>query len=760
MSYLIPTLQRGWLALLLLAAVAVGPIAPTAAQEQRVAVVSPQANELWKASLRSVEQGDWDSLTAHLDELSDLGPEGAKVAQWIRARQDLENTRWELTREDREKYVGWAQEEMDKGKIERALDYALRAYSNSTDEDAFRASPWVTKLYNMALAEGTRLRNEMKWLDAHAIYFDLSYMFEHDKELKKLRHECLTHARLEVSYKEDSKWEEQLAGIQWRMAERAFYQIDKYYVTEVDFQKFTLAGLEQLVLLAESSALWKVFPSLAVDFDRKDFITRIEERISQLKRSGEVRRGDATGYFQRALQVNRETVKLPESLVVSEFMNGAMEKLDEFSTIIWPVEFREFDKHTRGDFIGVGISISRRNNQITVVTPLEDSPAYDAGVLAGDIIAAVDGTSTENMSVTKAVETITGPEGTAVTLTIDRVGNKEPIDFRLVRRKIVIQSVKGFERDSASPDQWQYMIDPEMGIAYVRVTAFQKNTVEELRDTLENLRENHGMKSLILDLRANPGGLLRSAVEMSELFLHRDDKIVSTRGERTQDEYPISADRTGAFVDLPLSVLINGSSASASEIVSGALKDHNRALIVGERSFGKFSVQNLMPLEGTEAHLKLTTAAYYLPSGRSLHRTEEATEWGVDPQIEVKLVPKEAIRIALMRRDSEILGPSNPAADGDDEDLDGFADDEPDEPQPDKATEGEQVDGKSKSDGVQAGEGVEKAEEEEPPHPDPNERPEVDPQLETALLVMRIKQVARANPQIALQNGKRSNVVE
>jgi carboxyl-terminal processing protease len=724
-------------------------VVPGAWADQGAVQVASGAPTVWADSVRLIEAGQFGKAAAQAEELEGLGPEGEQVARWLRDLLDMQAQRDEMTQADHDKYVAWAIEQHAKGNIMNALWCAVRALENTEDQDAFRKESWLDELRQDALARAASQREEGKWLDAHSVYYQLAAIWERDPQLKKLKRECLTHARLEVSYKPDSKWREYLAGIEWRMATDALFKIRNYYVTKPDFRELAIAGLEQLVMLAESPALREVFPSLNNKHDRNQFIDRINEHIRQVRRAKEVPQGDVSDRFRRALDINMVTVELPESLLVSEFMSAAMDTLDDFSTVIWPVEFKEFDKHTKGKFIGVGISIARVEGEITVMTPLEDSPAYYAGILADDVIIKVNGEDIKNLSLTQAVEVITGPIGTTVTLTIRRNvdGVDQEIDFHLKRSEIVIQSVKGFQRDPENPQRWDFMLDAEMGIGYIRVGQFADNTVAHLYRTVEELRDRAGLKTLILDLRFNPGGLLTSAVQMSELFLDKGERIVSTKGERMR-EWPIDAERRGPFFDLPLVVLINGQSASASEIVSGALQDHGRATIIGERTFGKFSVQNLMQLSGTDAHLKLTTAAYYLPSGRSLHHDDDATEWGVDPDIDVPLVTKELLKVLALRRRADVLVKPGmerpePAPDSD-------------KPPAEEAGEAEKSDKPEEDSERQDGEDEEH--EEEPLPPDPNERPEIDPQLETALFVARVRLLGESSPQIVLQGPAKSEV--
>jgi carboxyl-terminal processing protease len=249
------------------------------------------------------------------------------------------------------------------------------------------------------------------------------------------------------------------------------------------------------------------------------------------------------------------------------------------------------------------------------------------------------------------VERITGPPGTKVTLTVTREGDDKEHDYELERARIQIQSVKGATR--RADDTWDYTIDPTERIAYIRLTSFTETTARELAQGLDEIEGNED-RGLILDLRFNPGGLLTAAWQVADLLLPANQVIVRTVGRDPGDDW--QKESNPPHTELPLIVLVNDRSASASEIVSGAIKDHKRGLIVGERTFGKGSVQNLIPMADNEAYLKLTTAHYYLPSGRCLQRDADSTEWGVDPDIKVKLVPKETRHVLAVRRQNDIIG--------------------------------------------------------------------------------------------------------
>lgn len=701
------------------------------AEENRVSKAI-SFDRTWAESVGLVREGRYEEAAKRLDSIVGAGPASEEASAWMKEWMEAEKARWQLTQQDHEKYVERAKQQIEAGEWLKALDWAYRAKLNANDADGFLAVDWMADLKRESIAEGERLRDDHSWLDAHHIFYWLSLIFDRDKAIEQQRSDCFEHARLESIYAEDNKdWAEPLEGIDASMVEEALYRIDQKYVKEPDFKELTLAGYNELMLLAESPTLQTRFEKLAGERG-EDFRSRIQRKIQQIKNEPGVTYRNAEEYFRRALMINQQTAQLPERLVVKEYMNAALNKLDEFSSMIWPIDFREFEKHTRGDFIGVGIQIRNKynpdlqENEIVVVSPLEDTPAYRAGVQANDIITAVNGQSLLGVAVTKAVTMITGPKGTTVTLTIRRDqddGEAVHTDFRLRREEIKIYSVKGLKRSDQDEQRWDFIIDKERGIAYLRLTSFQDNTIAHLQAALSEASVQ-GMKGLILDLRGNPGGLLKTAIEVSELFLAKEDRIVSTGGRRSA-EYFVNAEKDGRYKDVPLIVMINEGSASASEIVSGAIKDHKRGIVIGERSFGKFSVQNLIQLVNSEAHLKLTTAKYYLPSGRSLHRDPDATDWGVEPDISVALVPKEQRKIIFMQRDADVIGAVKtsseaelkeaikPVEDDDAKDkaADGAADPADDDPADDELAESEL---------------------------DENDRPNRDPQLETALLAMRM----------------------
>jgi carboxyl-terminal processing protease len=351
--------------------------------------------------------------------------------------------------------------------------------------------------------------------------------------------------------------------------------------------------------------------------------------------------------------------------LVEDMINGGLEHLDAHSAFINERSYKRFSLTSKGKFGGIGIQIDsdRPNGEryITVATPMVGTPAYEAGVLAGDVILKIDGKSTENLFLNDAIDLITGEPGQKVVLTILHQGAREPVDIEIVRAEIEVPSVLGDLRKPDNPREWDYFIDKSDKIAYIRLVNFSENTAADLRKVLEELKKD-GLRGLVLDLRTNPGGLLRSAVEVSRLFLN-EGRIVSTKG-RDQQEEVYDAYSQGAVLvpakNNPMAVLVNRLSASASEIVAAALQDHNRAVIIGERTYGKGSVQNILEMENHTSALKLTTASYWRPSGKNIHRfpdSKDTDEWGVRPNdgFEVKLPLEEQRDYFRYRRDRDIV---------------------------------------------------------------------------------------------------------
>ena len=304
-----------------------------------------------------------------------------------------------------------------------------------------------------------------------------------------------------------------------------------------------------------------------------------------------------------------------DAKLVENAINGMLTSLDPHSSYMNPKTYRDMQVQTRGEFGGLGIEVTMENGVVKVVTPIDDTPASRAGMRPNDYITHIDGTPILGMTLSDAVDKMRGPANSSVLLTVVRQGREEPFDVKLTRAIITIKSVR-FNREG--------------DIGYIRVTSFNEQTSELLDDAIASLNKEIGasrLRGYIIDLRNNPGGLLDQAISVSDEFMDGGE-IVSTRGRHSEDTQRYNARRGDVTKGKPIIVLLNGGSASASEIVAGALQDHRRATILGTRSFGKGSVQTIIPL-GSDGALRLTTARYYTPSGRSIQAK------GIDPDIVV-----------------------------------------------------------------------------------------------------------------------------
>jgi carboxyl-terminal processing protease len=316
-------------------------------------------------------------------------------------------------------------------------------------------------------------------------------------------------------------------------------------------------------------------------------------------------------------RIRADYVETPdETNLIESAINGMLNSLDPHSSYLSPKNFKDMQVQTSGKFGGLGIEVTMEDGIVKVVSPIDDTPAAKAGILSGDMITALDGEQVQGMTLNQAVEKMRGGINSPITLTIERKGVAKPFDVKLVRAEITIQSVRSHE---------------EGQVGYIRITSFNEQTFDGLKSAIEKVQADVGKEKVqgyVLDLRNNPGGLLDQAIAVSDAFLDRGE-IVSTRGRHAEETQRYNAHSGDLTDNKPVIILINGGSASASEIVAGALQDHRRATMIGTRSFGKGSVQTIIPL-GANGALRLTTARYYTPSGRSIQAK------GIDPDIEVK----------------------------------------------------------------------------------------------------------------------------
>lgn len=342
-------------------------------------------------------------------------------------------------------------------------------------------------------------------------------------------------------------------------------------------------------------------------------------------------------------------------------IEGMLETLnDPYTVYVPPAETKDFNKELTGDFVGIGVQVVSKDGWLTVVTPLEDTPAFRAGVMADDRIVEIEGKSTLGLGTEECIDMLQGEAGKQVSFVVERDGKKMPIT--VTRERIVTRMVKGFHWEGKGDagrgaGSWKYVIDPARKIAYLRLTQFTPTSGNELAEALLAIGANKGeVGGLVLDLRGNPGGVLDDAIQIADMFLS-EGVIVSTRG-RAHPEEVARAEKDGTLPDFPMAILINGGSASASEVLTGALVENKRAIAVGTRSFGKGLVQAVHSISPGGGQLKVTEQRYYLPSGRCIQRSDDSAEWGVDPTdgFYVPMTDDETAAMLKVMRDELVIG--------------------------------------------------------------------------------------------------------
>ncbi len=489
----------------------------------------------------------------------------------------------------------------------------------------------------------------------------------------------------------NDNYADKLAGIDQRTIELAL-QRAREHVEQTPINTMILGGLDNLktmLLTDDLSVAFEGFKDAPARQTMLAMITREHDALQNLPK--QLDQFQVSTLLDRVLAANAGSVKIPDEALLHEFGNGAMSKLDDYTQIIWPDEVRRFEKNTQGRFVGIGVQIENTEDlTVRVVTPIEGTPAQRAGVHSGDIITKVNGKSVFGLSLDQVVDVITGREGTAVVLTVERTGKeptkeekelattagtpvpeatKEEIEFRITRAQIKVATVKGWKRNGAREDAWDWFVDSANGIGYVRLTQFADETTEEL-DRAIAVMKRQDLKGLVLDLRYNPGGLLDQAVNVSQRFLPYDNLPI-VKAKAAGDHVEVidwTNPARASLARIPVVVLVNEGSASASEIVSGALsryahgyEDENGhkyepidAMILGWRSFGKGSVQNVWTLTSA-TKMKVTTNYYMLPDDSIIHRRPGKTVWGVEPDFRVEVLPEQLGKTLQIRRDADIM---------------------------------------------------------------------------------------------------------
>ncbi|HNY79058.1 MAG: S41 family peptidase [Sedimentisphaerales bacterium] len=544
-------------------------------------------------------------------------------------------------------------------------------YANDQQKVALLADPFVQKVLQISADRSVILEAQGKWLEAYTGYFYwLSAIDPDNTGYSDHADELVDKASIAGSF-QDSPCEtrkERFEGVEKRMFERAMDALSLHYVNSIDYFEMATKAIDRCDQLAQVLMIAGVQdpnPGGSSPFPAPvpEKVTAWSVALAGLRDEIEVRtqsfgKDEFLGVLDKVLSLNDATVQLPRQPLIAHFAEASLKVLDPYTVMVWPRQVQDFEKMMMNEFSGIGIEISKPRGLLTVASLLPDTPAYRAGLDAGDVIEAVDGVPTKDMSLICAVKKITGPKGTSVVLAVKRPREEKAEEITITRDRIIVPTIRGWQRTEAGT--WLYMVDEASRIGYVRITSFSSETSGDFETVLREL-ESQGLRGLIVDLRFNTGGLLDSAVNIVDKFI-REGLIVRTQpkiGMIPSYEY---AHRRGTHPDYPLVILINSDSASASEIVAGALADpkHERAVLVGDRTHGKGSVQGITHYPGGGAQLKYTMAYYHLPSGqrvksRDAVEKEGAKDWGVGPDVEVKLNSSEQNKMLSAQRDNDVL---------------------------------------------------------------------------------------------------------
>jgi carboxyl-terminal processing protease len=638
-----------------------------------------QRNDLLNAAYR----GDFAQIRQAIEQDGQLAndPQLATLLTELKTYQQHQQTYITKRKAEYDKAFKQMEASSAIGRIEDALINAIDAQGQMDDAQAFLQIPQVLKLVTEAETKAGKTELEGNWLTALSLYRKLEMLYEplprykthieritqrvrvislyapkRITELYKLRATTTGETEPPPVALEAETWQKRLVDVNLPILTGALRNAAMQHYSGVGYRELMVAAVESLKATLLTPGLEEAFPVLSDQNLQKAYVDYLDIVYNNLRqRRDRMSNADVATTLQRIFDQNEKTLKLPQEVLIYELTEGAMGKLDPFSAVIWPYEVDQFNRSTSGMFFGVGVQIALTNNQLTVVSPLPDSPAHHAGIKPGDIITQVNGQATTNWTLDWAVKEITGPAGSHVTLGIQRKGVKDTMSFDLERSKIQIHSIRGWDRDPQTPTGWNYYIDPDQKIAYIRVSQFIPRTPADFDAAINQMEGDRGVNAIILDLRFNPGGLMRRSVELANRFI-RNGTILSTvdSQDHTTSLFPAKA-HLARFPRIPLVVLINQGSASAAEIVAGALQDHQAGILVGSRSFGKGSVQDVYPMLANRAQMKITTLHYKLPLGRIIHREPGAVQWGVDPDVPVKMTDQEVADAIEYRRDVDVI---------------------------------------------------------------------------------------------------------
>ncbi|HIB51043.1 MAG TPA: S41 family peptidase [Phycisphaerales bacterium] len=667
--------------------------APTNAQSQGAAEWSTQ---IWIAA----SDGHWDTVTTLLSNV----PEGEEdelqtFKKQLKIYHEHRDTEQLETNKSRNEAIVEMKTRFENGNTLQAMQSAVKAQTLSNTLDEIMYNEDVQAVLSQAQREVASLNQSENILTAQTLLYYLRTFYEGTsrRDLYELWNDQLEEVALQVSllrqyapehlhtlfvaravilgddppedYTEQAadNWVERVNDIDEPMVIRALTTAVSEHISDVEWDELIKGGLKAIRKLGEIPIIEETFKNASDSRLQALWIDGVNEELESFPQYLEHISGKRllTQIFKRLLALNATAMELPKGMILREFGDGAMGKLDKYSAIIWPDESRRFQQQTEGSFVGVGIVIRENTKgEIMVVNPIEGAPAYYGGIQPDDVILAVNGKSASGWSLNDAVDRITGPHGTAVSITIRRETEEEPLIITLTRNSIKLHSVQGWwkkDLDEEGQPNWDWYVDRTNKIGYIKLSGFSEESYSDMLSAVREMQEEGQPNGLILDLRYNPGGLLPTARQISNLFVS-SGTIVSGETANGEELFRMRARPNRAYLaDWPVVILINQGSASASEIVAGCVQAHNAGIIVGQRSWGKGSVQTVHQV-ATEANVKLTTQYYRLPShdggvtpGRLVHKRRGSTDWGVIPDVEVTMSPDQITKSNKLRQEADLI---------------------------------------------------------------------------------------------------------
>ncbi|MHC4326662.1 MAG: S41 family peptidase [Planctomycetota bacterium] len=619
-------------------------------------------------------------LLGIIDQYQDMSQQrkAAREAAYAETLTELENLQVQDAND--------ANDVNDVNDVVEALSVIAKAgeFADRRQEEQLMSDKFVKQTLQEAIDKAAKFEVEGKWLEAYTnCYYWLRAIDPNNDGYSDYAEQLLDKAALAMVFEDNpcETSEERFLGVKKEMFLRAIEFLDTRYVETIKYEKMAAKAVTRCKLLAEVIGASSQFAEDSQNQDQDSssatkgmrypeglsaWLSSLDSLLDEIKttsgRPDGLGRKKFLNILETVLRLNESTVGLPRQVLISQFSEAALSALDPYTVIIWPKEIQDFEQMMTNAFTGIGIEISKRKGLLTVSSLLLDTPAFCSDLDAGDVIEAVNGLETKDMSLSCAARKIKGRAGTEVELRVRRPSEDKTVEDKvfhvtITRDRIVVPTVRGWQRTKEG--KWLHMVDEQNKIGFVRLTSFSTDTAPGLEKVLDDL-ESQGLRGLILDLRWNTGGLLDSAVAVADKFIE-DGLIVKRKPGHGMPDWEF-AKRKGTHPDYPLVILVNAGSASASEIVAGALADkkYERAVLVGGRTHGKGSVQGITGAPRDRAQLKYTMAYYHLPSdqrveSRDAMKEQGKTDWGVAPDIEIKLTSDELKKLYEVQRNNDVL---------------------------------------------------------------------------------------------------------